>query len=129
MKRSLVLVGVLLSMACSTGGQRVSYTSPQVQAGEQAYQAACVACHNAELSGTGDAPALAGRSFASQWDGRPIAELTEFMRDHMPRTIPGMLNDATYVALVAYLLAMNGVPAGEAPLIFGAPGTIVMGPP
>jgi mono/diheme cytochrome c family protein len=126
--KSLVLVCALLSTACATGGQPVSYTSPQVQSGEQAYRAACVACHNADLSGAGDAPALAGPSFAPRWDGRPISELTGFMKDHMPQTNPGMLNDSTYVALVAYLLAKNGVPPGEVPLIFGAPGTIVIEP-
>ena len=104
-----------------------SYTAAQAEAGETAYQAACVACHMPDLSGGGDGPMLAGPSFARRWDGRPVAELTHLMREHMPRTFPRLLNDRTYLALVAYLLGKNGVPTGEAPLTLEATWTIVIG--
>ena len=117
-----------LTGCAAAAGSGVSYTSPQVREGERAYQVACVGCHAVDLSGTALAPALAGPSFAARWDGRPIAELTRFMQEHMPRENPGLLNDATYAALMAYLLAQNGMPPGEAPLILGALGTIRVGP-
>jgi mono/diheme cytochrome c family protein len=104
-----------------------SFTAAQAQEGEQAYQSACVACHMADLLGGGGAPPLAGPSFASRWDGHPFAELPRFMREHMPRTIPGVLNDRTYLAVAAYVLAKNGVTTGESPLTFEATGTILIG--
>jgi S-disulfanyl-L-cysteine oxidoreductase SoxD len=94
-----------------------------------AYQAACVACHMPDLSGSEAAPPLAGPSFARRWDGRPFTELTEYMRDHMPRTLPRVLNDRTYLAVVAYVLAKNGMAPGDAPLTLDATGTIVVGSP
>lgn len=104
-----------------------SYTAAQAREGEGAYQAACLTCHTTNLGGSGDVPALVGPPFARRWDGRPVAELNDFMREHMPRTFPGLLNDRTYLALVSYLLAKNGVPAGETPLTFDAPWTILLG--
>ena len=104
-----------------------SYTAAQAAAGETAYQAACVTCHMLDLSGSGAAPPLAGPSFARRWDGRPFAELTGYMREHMPRTVPGVLNDRTYLAVVAYVLAKNGMPSGEAALTLDSTGTILIG--
>jgi mono/diheme cytochrome c family protein len=104
-----------------------SYTAAQAQEGEQSYQTACETCHLSDMRGSGDAPPLAGPSFARRWNGRPFAELPRFMREHMPRTIPGVLNDRTYLAVAAYVLAKNGVTTGESPLTFEATGTILIG--
>ena len=91
-----------------------SYTAAQAEAGGKAYRAACVGCHMSDLRGGGDAAVLAGPSFTRRWDGHPIGELTGYMREHMPRTFPGLLNERTYLALAAYLLEQNGVPPGKA---------------
>jgi mono/diheme cytochrome c family protein len=104
-----------------------SYTAAQAAAGATAYQAACETCHMADLGGSGDAPPLAGTSFARRWNGRPFVELTRFMREHMPNTVPGVLNDRTYLAVAAYVLQKNGVPTGQEPLTLDATGTIEIG--
>jgi mono/diheme cytochrome c family protein len=132
--RSTLLVAAtplaIAAAACAhttASSATASYTAAQAEAGDQAYQAACTECHTQALSGSGDAPPLAGASFARRWNGRPFAELTRFMRDHMPRTLPGVLNDRTYLAVTAYVLARNGVPAGRAPLTPESTGTISIG--
>jgi mono/diheme cytochrome c family protein len=127
---TLLVAAAAPVMACAPA--TVSYATPsysaaQAEAGEEAYEAACLACHMPDLSGGAEGPALVGPSFADRWDGRPVAELTRFMSEHMPRPLPGVLNDRTYLALVAYLLAQNGVPVGEAPLTPEATWTIPIG--
>ncbi len=46
------------------------------------------------------------------------------MREHMPRTVPGVLNDRTDLAAASYLLSKNGVPTGETELTIGSTWTI-----
>jgi mono/diheme cytochrome c family protein len=119
-----------VAAACAHGARShapPSFTAAQADAGATAYQAACLTCHMPDLGGSETVPALAGPSFARRWDGRPFTELTVYMRDHMPRTLPRVLNDRTYLAVVAYVLASNGMPPGDAPLALDASGTIVIG--
>ena len=123
-----MLVGVALLTPVAASAQNASYTTTQAETGSRAYQtSACVACHMADLSGAGDAPALTGAQFANSWGGGPVSSLLSFVKENMPATAPGSLSDETYVALVAYLLSMNGVAPGMAPLEMGSSGTIVMG--
>ena len=134
MTRTLTILGAAAALATAGACAQAtasyatpSYTAAQAQAGETAYQSTCVTCHMPDLSGGTDGPALSGRSFAGRWDGRPVAELTGLAREHMPRTNPGVLNDRTYLAVVAYVLSKNGVLTGEAPLTFESTWTILIG--
>ena len=125
---ALLVIGVTMAMPGPARAQAASsYTMEQAKDGEKAYNAACVGCHSVDLGGSEKAPVLAGRTFAARWDGRSVGELTRFLRDHMPQTFPGLLNDRTYLALVAYLLAKNGVSAGQAPLTLESGWTIRTG--
>jgi hypothetical protein len=45
--------------------------------------------------------------------GRPLADLFEYIRDEMPKSEPGSLTDEEYTIVLAYLLRMNGMPAGR----------------
>ena len=129
---SLLFGAALAVTACAhANGSDATPASAMAQAheGEEAYRAACLGCHTPDLGGSADAPVLAGRVFASRWNGRPVADLVSFTREHMPHTIPGSLNERTYLALVAYLLAKNGALTGEAPVTSDAVWMIQVGSP
>ena len=127
--RSILLVGVVLAALPAAGAaQAASYTTAQAEAGSQAYtSSACSACHMPDLTGAGDAPPLVGSSFQSNWDGSQVETLLEWVSENMPATAPGSLSDETYVNLIAYVLSLNGVAAGGAPLTMETDGAIVFG--
>jgi hypothetical protein len=76
----------------------------------------------------GKGPPLRGAAFAGRWNGRPVSDLTAFVREHMPRTLPGALNDRSYLDVTAYVLARNGAPLDE-PLAPDARWTIHIASP
>jgi alcohol dehydrogenase (cytochrome c) len=92
------------------------FTRAQVDAGRPAYDGQCGICHQADLSGATDAPALAGSSFLNVWGKRPVAALYSKIHASMPYGRGGSLDDATYASIVSYILYVNGVPAGDTPL-------------
>ena len=51
----------------------------QADAGRTAYQANCASCHNADLSGSGNAAPLAGSVFMGGWGNRTTQDLVGFM--------------------------------------------------
>jgi mono/diheme cytochrome c family protein len=113
---SVLLAAVaLIAVAAPAAAQSASYTAAQAEAGAQAYQASCTMCHQPDLSG-GEGPPLTGAAFADSWSGQSVASLLGFLKENMPLTAPGSLSEETYLTLIAYLLSMNGVEAGEAPL-------------
>jgi cytochrome c5 len=81
------------------------YTAAQAARGEETYMGACVSCHPA---GTYKAA-----GFKATWKGRPLADLFDQVREKMPKNDPGSLSQQEYLQIVAYLLKINGVPAGE----------------
>jgi polyvinyl alcohol dehydrogenase (cytochrome) len=90
------------------------YTSQQAEQGKALYVKTCASgCHGENLSGAGPAPSLAGTDFLGRWNGTALAELFKRIRTTMPKSNPGGLSDADTAALVAYLLAANGMPAGK----------------
>ena len=84
------------------------YTAGQAAQGQELYAMHCQSCH----------PAIThtGPQFAAKWDGRPFWELYSFVRDEMPKSDPGSLSEREYITVLAYVLKMNGMPPGEAPL-------------
>lgn len=80
----------------------------QLELGEQWFRAACFECH-----ATG---ALANADFRLKWTGRSAFELFESIRSTMPESDPGSLTQSTYVAVVSYLMKMNGIPVGTSAL-------------
>jgi cytochrome c5 len=81
------------------------YTSGQASRGEQTYMSICVACHPA---GTYTAPV-----FREKWNGALLSDLVGLIRETMPKTDPGSLAPEEYVDVVAYMLKINGAPAGK----------------
>ena len=67
--------------------------------------AICVACHPRGTYTT--------TAFRTAWNGRPLSELFDLVREKMPKSDPGSLTPAEYAQAIAYLLKINDVPAGE----------------
>ncbi len=88
------------------------FTQPQVDRGRWEYAAKCTACHGAKLQGTG-APPLKGPEFAAQWNNKTLKDLYSFVHSQMPFGLPNSLKSQEYADLVAYVLASNGLPAGQ----------------
>jgi alcohol dehydrogenase (cytochrome c) len=116
---SVAFVGMTMA---SVGGQQAqptaagAYTTAQAQAGQAAYGQQCAGCHSADFRGSGDAPAVVGADFTAKWGPRGANELFTYLVQAMPPTNPGSLSEAGALALTAYLLQVNGAPAGQQPL-------------
>jgi hypothetical protein len=54
--------------------------------------------------------------FLESWSGKPLHTLYDVMRTTMPEDNPGSLSQQQYADLVAYLLELNGFPAGTSEL-------------
>jgi mono/diheme cytochrome c family protein len=84
------------------------YTRVQADAGRDLWAMACQSCH---------APTQhSGATFKANWYGRSLGELLVYLRREMPKNEPGTLSDSEYVTLIAYLMRVNRMPAGQAPL-------------
>lgn len=114
----LGLVG-LLSVGIWTEAaeaQAVGYTSQQALRGLQDFNDNCSKCHGAGARG-GNAPPLQGADFDAHWRGKPAKVLWDHISNNMPYDAPGSLGQGTYVSILAYLLQINGVAAGQAALV------------
>jgi S-disulfanyl-L-cysteine oxidoreductase SoxD len=89
------------------------YTDSQATQGKAQYTQSCAACHMDDLSGSGQAPPLAGDAFSQVWDGHSVDELYELTRTTMPQDNPASLTPDQYVSIVAYLFQANKFPSGK----------------
>ena len=95
------------------------YTEAQAQRGQAVYPGACGTCHGRRLNGAPDdpdtrsTPPLARARFLRVWEGRSLATLFEYTRATMPESNPSSLTDQEYVDVVAYMLTVGGMPAGD----------------
>ena len=92
------------------------YTAEQAERGEAVYKSHCLSCHLADFSGTEEASALAGEPFMESWLEDTVGNLYTRVRNLMPFDEPASLSDDAYLDSVAYLLQVNGFPAGVAEL-------------
>jgi cytochrome c len=101
------------------------YTDGQAKRGQATYEKACAYCHLRDLSGGSDAaaPPLAGRQFLARWNTRTLADLFVLMAETMPKdgqdvggSPPVHVEIEEYLDIVAYVLMVNGVPAGTTEL-------------
>jgi mono/diheme cytochrome c family protein len=85
------------------------FTEVQSARGAQVYRGECGRCH-----------ILAdhtGPDFKLAWHGQTVRSLFDYLRSTMPDDGPGELNEQQYLDVTAYLLKINGMAAGDAPLI------------
>jgi PQQ-dependent dehydrogenase (methanol/ethanol family) len=88
------------------------FSSAQVAQGRWQYAQKCGVCHGAELQGTG-APALKGRIFNVQWNGKKLSDLYSYVHTNMPLGLANSLPSQEYADIVAYILAQSGLPPGN----------------
>jgi len=88
-------------------------TDVQVKRGSDVYSMNCAACHDAQLAGSGTAPALAGTDFAANWKDENVASLFERIRATMPADNPGSLKREQAADLVAFILNFNKYPTSQ----------------
>lgn len=81
------------------------YTAGQAVQGQEIYELSCVSCHT-PVSHTGPV-------FAARWDRHALWDLYRYVSEAMPKSEPGSLTPRQYARVVAYLLKMNGMPAGN----------------
>jgi mono/diheme cytochrome c family protein len=90
------------------------YTKAQAQRGNELLTSGqCRTCHTETLGGGAGIPAIVGLEFQFKWDGKPVAELYDYIQTKMPPGAPGSLSDQKVADIVAALLAVDGYPAGE----------------
>lgn len=85
------------------------YTSAQAAEGRDLFASACQSCHTPTVH--------AGPPFRNKWFGRNLGEFFGYMRREMPKSDPGSLSDEEYATAIAYILRINGMPAGNVALI------------
>ena len=86
------------------------YTEEQAAAGEQVYRSICVKCHTSSFP-------IWGPKFQGMWmTGGSLWKLYDFVSIMMPGDNGGGLDPEQYRNVVAYILKINGYPAGSSPL-------------
>jgi mono/diheme cytochrome c family protein len=107
--RTSILVALLAvpAMAQSNGEKPATsgtYTEEQAALGETVFRGTCSACH---------VPSdLSGEQFKLNWVGKTVFEYFKILKKTMPDDNPGGLSDGEYTRVVAYILKLNGYPAG-----------------
>jgi cytochrome c len=122
--RGIVVLVVLLSFAftsiprseeSNTG--TIVYSEEQAHKGHDLYDEHCASCHGAALEGQGSLP-LSGATFRARWadDHHSVDDLFYIIRTLMPYGQPATLSKQEYIDIIAYILMVNGYPAGPQPL-------------
>jgi mono/diheme cytochrome c family protein len=81
------------------------FTVAQAARGEKVFAAQCATCHARKD--------LSSPDFHLKWNGRTVFDLFERLQSTMPESDPGSLSAAEYADVVAYLMKLNGMPAGK----------------
>ena len=100
----------------AAAGLPPSFTAAQAERGKIAYNANCVSCHGQNLISATYGTPLAGEYFAGNWNGKPVGDLYRKAHDTMPPSRPGTLPATDYADIIAYVLSVNGLVAGDAEL-------------
>src|SRR5690242_8565868 len=88
------------------------YTASQAARGEAAYGMNCAGCHGEDLYGRAMGP-LRGDHFLDRWREDSLDILFTHIRTRMPANAAGSLSEAAYLDILAYILQVNGYPAGS----------------
>ena len=94
-----------LALAQATGKPEAKPESKaEAEKGQQIAQQVCAACHGlSEFRGT---------LFRQTWMARPVGDFYQHISTAMPADNPGGLTPTQYLSVVAYVLQLNGEPAG-----------------
>ncbi len=83
------------------------YTAAQAERGRNTYLAFCRSCHS---------PSEHTEAAFNRWVGHPVSTLFSYLLETMPSNNPGSLDPKDVADVVAYLLKLNALPAGDAEL-------------
>jgi cytochrome c len=90
------------------------YTPAQAASGKSIYTRSCTVCHLDSLAGgANEAPALKGKQFLSEWEGKPLRSLFGRIISTMPSDDPGSLSEQETLDVLAYLLQENDYRSGK----------------
>lgn len=92
------------------------FTAEQATRGQTAYNQTCARCHQPALGGADESPALTGSTFLGGWNGQTLGDLHARVRTTMPPDDPGSYGRQHIADVIAYVLSVNGFPAGRAEL-------------
>lgn len=92
------------------------YTEAQAKRGEAAYGQYCAKCHGPDLSGADAAPSLTGGDFNAGWNDLSAGDLFDRIRTTMPADAVGSLSRQDNADILAFILAKDGMPPGQAEL-------------
>lgn len=81
------------------------YTASQAERGREVFGAVCGECHASREFRGGD--------FIFAWGGGSVGRFVERVMKTMPEDAPGSLETAQYIDVAAYVLSLNGYPAGD----------------
>src|SRR5215469_9158869 len=95
----------------------IIYSEVQALKGHDLYNDHCASCHGVALEGQGSLP-LSGDTFQARWadDRHSVDDLFYIIRTLMPYGQPATLSKQEYIDIIAYILMVNGYPAGAQPL-------------
>ena len=95
----------------------IIYSEEQALKGHDLYNEHCATCHGVALEGQGTLP-LNGQTFRARWadDHHSVDDLFYIIRTLMPYGQPATLSKQEYIDIIAYILMVNGYPAGPQPL-------------
>lgn len=80
------------------------YKEGQAVLGDSVFQQTCLSCHT---------PAFhSDEQFRMNWIGRTVYDLFKLLKTTMPEDNIGGLSDDDYTRVIAYILKLNGFPAG-----------------
>ncbi len=85
-----------------------AFTAEQATAGRQAFRQVCAECH--------DTFEFRGSDFFFEWEGSTVGRFVRLVQETMPDDNPGTLPREQVVAITAYVLDLNGFPAGSVSL-------------
>ena len=93
------------SVATQWSSSHPAYADEQAARGEKVFQMYCASCHTTDFH--------TGEGFRFGWFGRTVYDLFKVLKTTMPEDNVGALSDDEYTRVIAYILKLNGFPAGS----------------
>jgi S-disulfanyl-L-cysteine oxidoreductase SoxD len=116
MKWLVAAAAALLLVAQGKTTQDGVYTEAQAKRGEETYAKTCASCHGTDLSGSGQAPALADADFVKEWTDQPLSDLYDRIHATMPADAPGTMKPSEVAEMMAFIFARAHMPSGSTDL-------------
>ena len=106
---SLVLVAAASAVQAQTASDMRPatagvYKEAQAISGDSLFQRNCISCHTPQFH--------ADDQFRMNWLGRTVYDLFKLLKTTMPEDNIGGMSDDDYTRVIAYILKLNGFPAG-----------------